>query len=184
MSLLALTMVVGVLSSCGTSIQHAGTLVKTPAATATATVLPKPTSLTVLRFGGVYDSHVAPFQMSTQDITKVQQLYDATVAQPPYSYRGAWCPADMGIGYELTFTSGDTVVRQVLLTGGCPTEKLSNPQGCRDWTPALTAQVAATVGVPVTTLEPAYGLRNTAGPNGPFAPGGPTPPVVVPQSCA
>lgn len=177
-----LIIVVTLMTACGASTHRAAQAATTPIATATSSVPPPPTALAVLRFGGVANSNVAPFQMSTQDAAKVQQLYKEALNSPPYpNYAG--CPVELGIGYELSFTSGSTLVQQVMLTGGCPAVKLSNPAGCRAWTPTLTQQIADTLGVPATTIEPPNGLRDTAGPNGPFAPGEPTPPILTPKYC-
>jgi hypothetical protein len=169
------------LTACGAASTTSGAPTATPIR-ATATPLP-PTSVTVLRFGGSAEqNHVAPLQRTSRDTTSVQRLYQAAYALPPAS-QGAWCPIDRFIGYELTFQHGDTVMLEVLLSGGCPSAKLVQSSTCRAWTPNFTAQMAATLGVPVTTLAPPKGLLNTAGPDGPFAPFGPTPPVSMPIRC-
>lgn len=166
-------------SSTDRGIQPAATVVP-----ATATPLPPPTSLIVLRFSGYPEQNrVAPFQMTSQDASKVQQLYQTARALPPSQFNPG-CPQDVDIGYELSFMHGSTIVLQVMLRGGCPVAELSGVHGCRMWTPDFTAQIAATLGIPVTTLEPPNGLVNTAGPTGPFAQGLPTPPILVAGLCA
>jgi hypothetical protein len=178
----ALAWAIILLAACGGLPAASGAAPTPTGARATATPLP-PTSVTVLRFGGSSDeTHVAPFQMTAQDATSVQHLYEAVHALPHDPHR-IGCPNNLGIGYELSFMRGDTLVLEVLLTGGCPTAKLLNSSNCRAWTPAFTAQIAATLGVAETTLEPPNGLVNTASPNGPFAPFGPIPSVPLPIHC-
>jgi hypothetical protein len=161
------------LAACGSSArtQPTATVVH---ATATATPLP-PTSLTVLRYSP-QDNRVPPFQQSTQDAAKVQQLYHMldtlpdkapSISCPLYAY---------GMGYELSFMDGNTLVLQVMLQT-CYGVSISNAKGCRQWTPALTAQIAATLGVPASTLE-TQNVINTTGPGGPFAQPAPTPPIL------
>lgn len=148
----------------------------TERATATATLLPVPTSLTVLHYSP-QDNRVGPFQQTSQDAAKVRQLYRA-LDTLPYKAPGIGCPLYAeGFGYELTFMQGNTLVLQVMLQT-CYGVSTSNSPGCRQWTPALTAQIAATLGVPVSTLGPTDKLLNTAGPNGPFAQPAPTPPIL------
>lgn len=174
------------LAACGPS-QGSGSA--PPAATvarATATVppLPAPTSVIVLRLGGFGEyTHVAPFQMTAQDTARVSQLYHA-VSVLPLSTRVS-CPRDQGVGYELSFLNGNTLVLQVVMDDACQLVKISSTSGpaCRQWTPAFTAEIATTLGVSATTLEPPNGLLNTAKPNGPLAQPVPTPPVLTPKSC-
>ena len=181
-ALSALMLAIVLLTACGAASTTSGAPTAPPIR-ATATPLP-PTSVTVLRFGGQVEvTHVAPFQRTSQDASNVLRLYQATYALPPPATQGAWCPIDLFIGYELSFKRGATVVLDVLLTGGCHIAKLINLPGCRAWPHDFTAQIAATLGVPVTTLEPPYGLLNTAGPNGPFAQPGPSTSVRLPLRC-
>ncbi|HEU4783725.1 MAG TPA: hypothetical protein VFS83_10325 [Ktedonobacterales bacterium] len=182
-SAIALAMLL--LAACGSSArtQPAATVVH---ATATATPLPAPTSLIVVRLSGfVEQNRVAPFQMTAQDTAKVLHLYQAARALPPAAPRIS-CALSRAIGYELSFMHENTVVLQVLLIFGCPTAEVSGLPGCRAWPPDFTAQIAATLGVPVTTLQPPppNGLVNTAGPNGPFAQPLPTEPVLVSEKCS
>ncbi|HEX5441338.1 MAG TPA: hypothetical protein VFW76_10665, partial [Ktedonobacterales bacterium] len=115
----------------------------------------------------------------------VLRLYD-TARLLPRKYGGPSCPEDRAVGYELSFMHGTTVVLQVLMIGNCHMLEVSGLPGCRDWPPTFTAQVADTLGVPVTTLypPPPGGLFNSAGTNGPFAQAFPTEPVLVSEKCS
>ncbi|HEY7343379.1 MAG TPA: hypothetical protein VH591_21085 [Ktedonobacterales bacterium] len=163
------------LSACGVS--SVGTPIATKVRdTATATPLPLPTSLIVLRYSPE-DNRVAPFQQTSQDATKIQQLYHALNALP-FKVSGISCPQyAQGLGYELSFMDGNTLVLQVMLQT-CYGVSISTSSDCRQWTPDLTAQIAETLGVPASMLGPAEKLLNTAGPNGPFAQPAPTPPIL------
>lgn len=170
----ALALAIVLLASCGVSPAASQTPPTSTVIQATATPLP-PTSVTVLRYSP-QDNRVPPFQQSTQDAAKVQQLYQMldtlpdkapSISCPLYAY---------GMGYELSFMSDNTLVLQVMLQT-CYGVSISNMKGCRQWTPALTAQVAATLGVPASTLE-TQNVINTAAPGGPFAQPAPTPPIL------
>ena len=164
------------LAACGVTSNGAHAGPATTTAHATATPLPVPTLLTVLRYSPE-DNRVALFQQTSQDVAKVQQLYRA-LDTLPYKAPGIGCPLYAeGFGYELSFMQGNTLVLQVMLQT-CYGVSISNSPGCRQWTPALTEQIAATLGVPVSTLGPTDKLLNTAGPNGPFAQPAPTPPIL------
>lgn len=179
-SMLALAMVL--LAACGASPAASGTQPATVTIRATTTLLP-PTSVTVLRFGGPSDQNrVAPFVKTLRDTGRVQRLYNAVYALPPQS-TNVTCPSDRFIGYELSFMRGNTGVLQVILGGGCSYAAISNPPDCRRWTDAFVTQLAATLEVPETTLVPLSGLINTAGASGPFAPSGPTSPILTPPHC-
>ncbi len=170
------------LTACGVST---ATNSKSTTAHVTSTSTPSlpPTSVTVLRFGGLSSqNHVAPFQRTVQDAASVQRLYNAVYALPSPP-TNVTCPQDRVIGYQLSFMRGNMLVLQVLLSGGCPVAALSNPPDCRRWTHALDTQLAATLEVPESTLVPLSNLFNTAGPTGPFAPYGPTPPVLTNFHC-
>ena len=187
-----LVLVVMLLVACGSPVSSGNAHpTATPARiTATATPPSAPTSVIVVRLGGIgQETHVAPFQMTTQDSARVTQLYQATYALSRYS-RGAFgCAQDQGVGYELSFLHGDTLVLQAVMDDACKSVLLSSGPGLpcpdltRDWTPAFTAQIAAALAVPTATIEPPNGLYNTAGPNDPLAQGAPTPPVIVPKHC-
>lgn len=176
----ALVLALVLLAACGVSPVATGTPTTGTVIQATATPLP-PTSVTVLRFGGqANQNRVAPFMKTAQDAASVQRLYNAAFALPPNQPRAVGCPIDLFIGYELSFMHGDTLVLEVLMTGGCPIVKLVGLSGCHTWTSDFTAQIAATLGV---TLPPLYTSLNTAGPKGPFAPAVPTPFVPLPVRC-
>jgi hypothetical protein len=156
------------LAACGVvpAVSDTPTTSDTPPAAAirpTATPLP-PTSVTIVRFSAK-DNRALPFQQTTQDATKVQQLYHSldtlpykvsSISGPLYAY---------GMGYELSFTHDSTLVLQVILQT-CYGVRISNSSDCHQWTPALTTQIAATFDVPVSTLETKT-LINSTGPNGP-----------------
>lgn len=173
------------LAACSSSArtQPTATIVH---ATATATPLPAPTSLIVVRLSGfVEQNRVAPFQMTAQDTAKVLQLYQAARTLPPVPPRIS-CALSRAIGYELSFMHDNTVVLQVLLIFGCPTAEVSGLPGCRAWPPDFTAQIASTLGVPMTTLQPPppNDLVNTASPSGPFAQAAPTEPILISAKCS
>lgn len=175
-----LVLAIVLLAACGVSPAASQTPPTATVIQATATPLP-PTSVTVLRFGGPADQNrVAPFTKTAQDAANVQRLYNAVFALPPNQPRAVGCPIDLFIGYELSFMHGNTLVLEVLMTGGCPIVKLVGLSGCHTWTSDFTEQIAATLGV---TLQPRYTSLNTAGPNGPFAPAVPTPFVPLPVRC-
>lgn len=170
----AFVLAIVLLAACGVSPAAAGMPPTAPVIRATAT-LPAPTSLTVLRYSP-QDNRVPPFQQTTQDTAKVQQLYHM-LDTLPYETPGISCPLyAYGMGYELSFMAGNTLVLQVMLQT-CYGVSASNSSDCRQWTPALTAQVAATLGVPASTLE-TQNVINTARPGGPFAQPAPTPPLL------
>ena len=180
-----LALAVILLTACSVSPTHSVTAPTATGAraTVTATPLPLPTSVIVLRFSGYPEQNrVAPFKMTSQDVAKVMRLYQAARALPLNQFNPG-CPQDVDIGYELSFMYGNAIVLQVMLRGGCPVAELSGVHGCREWTPDFTAQIAATLGIPVTTLEPPNGLVNTADSTGPFAQGLPTPPILVAGVC-
>ena len=181
-SILVLAMVL--LAACGASPAANGTSLTATSTTIRATTTPlPPTSVRVLRFGGPSDQNrVAPFVKTLRDTGRVQRLYNAVYALPPQS-TNVTCPSDRFIGYELSFTRGNTQVLQVILGGGCSYAAISNPPDCRRWTLAFITQLAATLEVPETTLVPLSSLINTAGASGPFAPSGPTPPILTPPHC-
>jgi hypothetical protein len=176
--LTALVLALVLLAACGaspngTKAEPTATIVR---ANATATSLPLPTSLTVLRYSP-QDNRVGPFQQTSQDAAKVQELYRA-LDTLPYKVPAIGCPLYAeGFGYELSFMQGNTLVLQVMLQT-CYGVSISNSPDCRQWAPALTEQIAATLGVPVSALGPTDKLLNTAGPNGPFAQPAPTPPIL------
>lgn len=184
----ALASVIVLLAACalpstGNTALPTATVVRVPA---TATPPPPPTSVIVVRLSGfVAQTRVAPFQMTSHDVPKVQQLYQTARALPA-NHSAFGCTQSQAIGYELSFMHGATLVAQVLMINGCRLLEVSGLPGCRDWPPSFTTQVAATLGVPVTTLYPATpdGLLNTAGPNGPFAQAVPTEPVLVSEKCS
>jgi len=170
----ALALAIVLLAACGVSPAATRTPPTSTVIQATATP-PSPTSLTVLRYSP-QDNQVPPFRQTTQDAAKVQQLYqlldtlphkEPTISCPLYGY---------GMGYELSFMAGNTLVLQVMLQT-CYGVSISNVKGCRQWTPALTSQIASTLGVPASTLEVAN-VIDTAGPGGPFAQPVPTPPIL------
>lgn len=174
----ALMLAIISLAACGVSSSdiHAAPTTATAHASTTATPLPLPTSLTVLRYSPE-DNRAAPFQQTTSDTAKIQQLYH-TLDALPYKAPSSSCPLyAYGTGYELSFMQGDTLVLQVMLQT-CYGVSISNSKSCRQWTPALTSQLAATFGVPSSALEP-KNVINTAGPNGPFAQPAPTPPILL-----
>ena len=171
------------LAACGATPAASGT---PSTITATASPLSAPTSVIVLRLGGFGEqTRVAPFQMTTHDTARVMQLYQAVYALPPYPPDRISCALDQGVGYELSFMHGETLVLQVVMDDACRLILISSPPAplCRDWIPAFTAQITATVGTSVTTIDPPSGLYHTAGPNGPFAQGAPTPPVFTHKRC-
>ena len=183
-----LALAIALLAACGSSLVGSGAQPTVTAirATATATPPPPPTSVTVVRLSGfVEQNRVAPFQMTSLDIPKVQQLYQTARTLPRAIPRFS-CPADSATGYEVSFMYGTTIVLQVLMIGNCHMLEVSGLPGCRDWPPSFTTQVADTLGVPVTTLYPSTpnGLLNTAGPNGPFAQPFPTEPVLISERCS
>ena len=180
--LAALVIMATLLAACGSSPSNGGRSSTAETTTATATTLAAPTTLDVLRFGGPLANRVTPFETRTDDATKVQQLYNAILALPPLPSFGG-CPEDIGAGYELSFTANGSLVFQAEMVGGCPTARLPKPYECRVWNAAFVAQVAATLGVPPSTLMPSAGLRDTAGQSGPFAPSAPTPPVITVDRC-
>lgn len=139
-----------------------------------------PTDLTVVRFSAFPGNRVAPFQKTAQDVASVRRLYAAILAEPPYPWRDTWCPNDIGLVYELTFTARGSLVKQVLLTGGCPTVRLSFPKECLRWTPALTDQIAATLDVPTSTFTT---WVDSAAPGEPVAPEFPAPPIYAATTC-
>lgn len=168
-----------ILAACGVAPTSGGTPPAATAIRATATPLP-PTSVTIVRFS-TKDNRVPPFQQTTQDAAKVQQLY-RSLDTLPYKVPGISCPLyAYGMGYELSFMHDSTLVLQVVLQT-CYGVSVSNSADCRQWTPALKTQIAATFDVPASTLETKT-LINAAGPNGPFAQPAPTPPVLVPARC-
>ncbi|MGH2485828.1 MAG: hypothetical protein ACRDHE_07450 [Ktedonobacterales bacterium] len=118
----------------------------------------------------------------SDDSSKVQTLYAAILAAPPPVHID-WCPADIGADYQLTFTSGPTIVLQIQMLEGCRKLVLSDSAGCRVWDGKFVAQLADTLGIPVSALLTGGSLINTAGPNGPFAPQVPTPPLLTPTHC-
>ena len=184
LSALAITVAMGLLSTW--SFPSASQHPTVTRATATATVLPLPTSIIVVRLSGfVQQNRVAPFHITSEDAAKVTQLYNIARALPR-TYAGPGCPEDRAIGYEVTLMHGATVILQVLMICHCHMLEVSGLPGCRDWPPSFTTQVADTLGVLVTTLYPATpdGLLNTAGPNGPFAQAVPTEPVLVSEKCS
>ena len=178
-----LTLAITLLTACGASPATKGSQPTATVSRATETPQP-PTSVIVMRFGGESnENHVAPFQRAVQDSASTQRLYRAVYAQPPYTYAAVGCLQDRFIGYELSFMRGETLVLEVLLSGGCPIIKIVGVPGCRVWTSDFTSQIADALGISAATLEPPDGLVNTASANGPFAPLGPTPSVSMPIRC-
>lgn len=183
-SLLGLALVLIALAACRDTHTPARAATVTLRLSLTTTTTPpamsSPTTVSVSRFSAFEGNRVAPFEKSVSDPSSVRRLYDAILSQPAYPWRYSGCPIDVGLGYLLMFSAGGALVKQVVLTGGCPTVTLSFPKECLQWTPALTDQIAATLGVPSSTLTSAFDM---AGPNGPFAPEFPMPPIYAATTC-
>lgn len=168
------------LTACG-----APATANVPSPTATPTATPPssnlPSTLQIVRFSNFPQYRVAPFTADTTDEAKVRKLYAAALALPPTAH-GRWCPIDIGVYYELTFERQGAIVLQAILSGGCPTLRVSNPAGCRDASGPFQQELADTLGVPLFDLT--FDGAGTAGPSGPLAPTVPTPPLLVPGSCS
>lgn len=180
-----LVLAIVLLAACGAAPATNGAPLTATSTTIRATTTPlPPTSVTIVRFSTT-DRQVAPFQRTTQDATKIHQLYrmlDTLPYKSPSGGSGCLLVTER-MGYELSFMHDNTLVLQVVLQGGCPGVHLSSSSDCRQWTLALTTQIAATFDVSTSTVAPLEGLINTTGPNGPFAQPAPTPPVLVPMHC-
>lgn len=129
-----------------------------------------PTLLHVTRFGGPPQNHVAAFDAQTDQAEKVERLFAALHALPPF-VQSISCPVDQGGGYLLTFRDNKGVVAQAILpAGGCLALEFSKPYGCHKFTDTSVGQVADTLGVQPTTLIRMAAFWDSATPGGPLAP--------------
>ena len=156
--------------------------VTTPAATATPKVS-LPTALLLLRVSGPPESHAAPFSAQGDQADKVQRLFAAMRALPPFAV-DSWCPLDRGGGYFLTFLDHNDIVAQAFIpAGGCAKIALSKPYGCHTRPYSIIQQLADTLGVPTATIGFESTFYDTSPPGSPTAPSVPTTPVLPMSPC-
>lgn len=80
----------------------------------------KPTMLHVTRTDALPGYHFAPLDVTIQDVTTVQNLYQAAYALPHPPSGTANCGADIGLVYHLEFFQGTSSVQQMSLDAtGC-----------------------------------------------------------------
>lgn len=159
-------------------------------ATSVATLIASPTSggrmptaLRVTRFAGPPENHVAPFDAQTNQADKVQRLFAAMRALPPF-VPTVTCPYDQGGGYLLTFQDSVGIMAQAIIpVGGCLALEFSKPYGCHRFTGATVDQVADTLGIRHTDLIRMAAFWDSASPGGPMAPVEPSEPLLPFSPC-
>ena len=161
----ALLLVVA-LAACGQTVVGAArsTATRTPPAAYTAVH-----ALRTNVFG-----EAPPFDHTVNDAAKVQRLYQALLALPPWRAVGG-CPIDLGTQFDLTFFAGARpALRSAVKPDGCGSV-LIDIRDTRDprqsWDPAFWKTFAATFGVPVSAVQ---GIKS------PFS-GGPVAPTPDPS---
>ena len=123
-------------------------------------------SVHALRTSVFPDNHLPPLERTITDPTKAQALYTALYALQPFPKGRYYCPIDIGLAYQLTFSRGQTVVATVTVRpDGC--EAVPLPHG--DIRRAVGqdqfwATFAATLGIPQSEVYPS---RTTSGPIAP-----------------
>lgn len=123
-------------------------------------------SVHVLRTSAFPQNHIPPFERTITDPTKAQALYTALYALPPFPKGTYYCPMDIGLAYQLTFTRGRTVVSSATVKpDGC--EAVTLPHRDIRWAvnqDQFWATFAATLGIPQSEVYPS---RTTSGPVAP-----------------
>jgi hypothetical protein len=123
-------------------------------------------TLRVLRTSAFPQNHIPPFERTVTDPTKVQALYTALYALPPFPKGTYSCPMDIGLAYQLTFMRGQTVVSSATVKpDGC--EGVTLPHGDIRWAvnqDHFWTTFAATLGIPRSDVYPS---RTTSGPIAP-----------------
>ena len=158
------------------------TNITTPSASPTPKT-PMPTVLRIYRISGPPESHAAPFSAQGDQADKVQRLFAAMRALPPFAV-DSWCPLDRGGGYFLTFLDHNDIVAQAFIpAGGCAKIALSKPYGCHTRPYSIIQQLADTLGVPTATIGFESTFYDTSPPGSPTAPSVPTTPVLPMSPC-
>ena len=134
------------LAACGVATAHQGTTAQqSPTAVA---------SVRVVRTQTMSRQNWTPLDKTIHDATQAQRLYDATLALPLFPNDAINCPADFGLGYNLTFTRND----------GSQITVATDPYGC--WQVSIEGQklrrandaywnlLAQTLGITRAQLQP------------------------------
>lgn len=108
-----------------------------------------PTILLVTRSGSPPD-HLLPLFGGSTDAAAVQRLYHAIYALPRMSSGVTSCPADLGIGYTLTFIDGSTLILRASVDAtGCQLLRMGNSD-TRRTDNAFWTLLARTTGISAT----------------------------------
>jgi hypothetical protein len=128
-------------------------------------------ALRAVRSSAFPANKVAAFDATSADRGKVDGLYAALLALPPYPSGTMYCPVDLGVAYHLSFVQLDGVRTGAVVTpGGCEAVVIDEgPKRTALGVLGFWDMFAATLGVPTSALVDVA----VPGPSsGPYAPVG------------